>query len=108
MCSSAFPSLRCDPPQPLVMVAEKNEKHIRLFLPEEWEVKGHIPHAGMYQPAQDKDYVVLRLDTEGDNPFHTLYHEYTHALLRLNFSNLPLWLNEGLAEFFGTSTLGDN
>jgi len=56
---------------------------------------------------QKLDYVVLRLDTEGNNPFHTLYHEYTHALLRLNFSNLPLWLNEGLAEFFGNTTLGD-
>jgi len=103
----AFSSLRVDPPQPIVIVAAKNENTIRLFLPEEWEVKGHIHHAGLYQPAQDKDYVVLRLDTEGDNPFHTLYHEYTHALLRLNFSNLPLWLNEGLAEFFGNSTLGD-
>jgi Flp pilus assembly protein TadD len=107
MFHSAFSSMRVDPPQPIVIVAAKNENAIKLFLPEEWEVKGHIHHAGLYQPAQDKDYVVLRLDTEGENPFHTLYHEYTHALLRLNFSNLPLWLNEGLAEFFGHSTLGD-
>jgi Flp pilus assembly protein TadD len=103
----AFSALRVDPPQPILIVAAKNENTIKLFLPEEWGVKGHIHHAGLYQPAQDKDYVVLRLDTEGDNPFHTLYHEYTHALLRLNFSNLPLWLNEGLAEFFGNTTLGD-
>jgi Flp pilus assembly protein TadD len=103
----AFAALRVDPPQPILIVAAKNENAMRLFLPEEWEVKGHIHHAGLYQPAQDKDYVVLRLDIEGNNPFHTLYHEYTHALLRLNFSNLPLWLNEGLAEFFGNTTLGD-
>jgi tetratricopeptide (TPR) repeat protein len=103
----AFSGLRVDPPQPILIVAAKNENTMKLLLPEEWEVKGHIHHAGLYQPAQDKDYVVLRLDTEGSNPFHTLYHEYTHALLRLNFSNLPLWLNEGLAEFFGNTTLGD-
>jgi len=103
----AFAALRVDPPQPILIVAAKNENAMKLFLPEEWEVKGHIHHAGLYQPAQDKDYVVLRLDIEGNNPFHTLYHEYTHALLRLNFSNLPLWLNEGLAEFFGNTTLGD-
>ncbi len=107
MFHMAFSALRVDPPQPIVIVAAKNENTIKMFLPEEWEVKGHLHHAGMYQPAQDKDYVVLRLDTQGDNPFHTLYHEYTHALLRLNFSNLPLWLNEGLAEFFGNTTLGD-
>jgi Flp pilus assembly protein TadD len=107
MFHSAFASLRVDPPQPILIVAAKNENTIKLSLPEEWEVKGHIHHAGMYQPAKDKDYVVLRLDTAGDNPFHTLYHEYTHALLRVNFSNLPIWLNEGLAEFFGNSTLGE-
>lgn len=107
MFHMALAALRVDPPQPIVIVAAKNENTLKLFLPEEWDVKGHIHHAGLYQPAQDKDYVVLRLDTEGSNPFHTLYHEYTHALLRLNFSNLPLWLNEGLAEFFGNTTLGD-
>src|SRR5712664_1846775 len=107
MFQSAFSALRVDPAQPIIIVAAKNENTIKLFLPEEWEVKGHIHHTGMYQPGQDKDYVVLRLDSEGDNPFHILYHEYTHALLRLNFSNLPIWLNEGLAEFFGNSTLGD-
>jgi tetratricopeptide (TPR) repeat protein len=107
MFQSAFPALRVDPAQPIIIVAAKNESTIKFFLPEEWEVKGHIHHTGMYQPGQDKDYVVLRLDSEGSNPFHTLYHEYTHALLRLNFSNLPIWLNEGLAEFFGNSTLGD-
>ena len=107
MFQSAFTALRVDPAQPIVIVAAKNENTIKLFLPEEWEVKGHIHHTGMYQPGQDKDYVVLRLDSEGDNPFRTLYHEYTHALLRLNFSTLPIWLNEGLAEFFGNSALGD-
>ncbi len=107
MFHAAFAGLRVDPAQPIVIVAAKNESTIKLYLPEEWEVKGHIHHAGMYQPGEDKDYVILRLDSGGDNPFHTLYHEYTHALLRLNFSNLPIWLNEGLAEFFGNSTLGD-
>ncbi len=107
MFHSAFATLRVDPPQPILIVAGKNESIIKLFLPEDWEVKGHLHPAGMYQPGEDKDYVVLRLDTEGENPFHTLYHEYTHALLRLNFTNIPLWLNEGLAEFFGNSTLGE-
>src|SRR5216683_3575474 len=107
MFHMAFSALRVDPPQPIVIVAAKNENTIKMFLPEEWQAKGHIHHAGLYQPGEDKDYVVLRLDSEGENPFHTLYHEYTHALLRLNFSNLPLWFNEGLAEFFGNSTLGD-
>jgi tetratricopeptide (TPR) repeat protein len=51
--------------------------------------------------------VILRADSEGENPFHALYHEYTHALLHLNFTGLPLWLDEGLAEFYGNSRLGE-
>jgi len=107
MFHTAFATLRVDPAQPIVIIAAKNENTMKVFLPEEWEAKGHIHHTGLYQPAQDKDYVVLRLDAEGENPFHTLYHEYTHAMLRLNFAGLPIWLNEGLAEFYGNSTLGD-
>lgn len=107
MFHGAFASLRVDPGQPIIIIAAKNENTLKLFLPEEWEVKGHIHHAGMYQPGEDKDYVVMRLDTEGENPFHILYHEYTHALMRLNFTDLPVWLDEGLAEFYGNSTLGD-
>ena len=107
MFHSAFGALRVDPGQPIIIIAAKNENTMKLFVPEEWEVKGHIHHAGLYQPGEDKDYVVMRLDSEGENPFHTLYHEYTHALMRLNFTSLPLWLDEGMAEFFGNSTLGD-
>src|SRR6266852_2628458 len=104
---TAFPSLRVDPAEPVQNVAAKNESTMKLLLPEGWEVKGHVHPAGLYQQGEDRHYVVLRLDSEGENPFHALYHEYTHALLHLNFSALPLWLDEGLAEFYGNSRLGE-
>jgi tetratricopeptide (TPR) repeat protein len=107
MFQAAFNSqLRVDPAQPIIILAAKNEATMKLLVPEDWSVKGHVHHSGMYQEGEDKHYVIMRLDAEGNNPFHTLYHEYTHALLHLNFSDLPLWLDEGLAEFFGNSTLG--
>ncbi len=34
-----------------------------------------------------------------------VYHEYTHLLLRNAVTSVPVWLNEGLAEFFSTFTL---
>ena len=104
---SAFVNLRVDPAQPVLILAAKNENTMKLLLPEEWEVKGHVHPAGLYQQGEDKHYVILRLDSEGTNPFHALYHEYTHALLHLNFTGLPLWLDEGLAEFYGNSRLGE-
>ena len=102
-----FASLRVDPAQPVLILAAKNENTMKMLLPEDWEVKGHVHPAGLYQQGEDKHYVILRLDSAGDNPFHALYHEYTHALLHLNFTGLPLWLDEGLAEFYGNSRLGE-
>ena len=104
---AALPSLRVDPAQPVLILAAKNEATMKALLPEDWEVKGHVHPAGLYQSGEDKHYVVLRVDSEGANPFHALYHEYAHALLHLNFSELPLWLDEGLAEFYGNSKLSD-
>jgi tetratricopeptide (TPR) repeat protein len=103
----AFPPFRTDPPQPIYIVAVKNEGTMKSLLPEYWEKKGHLHPDGIYQAGHDKDYVVLRLDSQGSNPYHVVYHEYTHALLHLNFTGLPLWLDEGLAEFFGNTTLGE-
>ncbi len=104
---SAFANLRVDPEQPVLILAAKNENTMKMLLPEDWEVKGHVHPAGLYQQGEDKHYVILRLDSGGANPFHALYHEYTHALLHLNFTVLPLWLDEGLAEFYGNSRLGE-
>src|ERR1700730_10775180 len=104
---TAFANLRVDPAQPVLILAAKNENTMKMLLPEDWEVKGHVQPAGLYQQGEDKHYVILRLDSEGTNPFHALYHEYTHALLHLNFTGLPLWLDEGLAEFYGNSQLGE-
>lgn len=104
---TAFPNLRVDPAEPVLILAAKNESTMKMLLPEEWQVKGHVHPGGLYQQGEDKHYVVLRLDSGGENPYHPLYHEYTHVLLHLNFATLPLWLDEGLAEFYGNSRLGD-
>ena len=104
---SAFPTLRVDQGPPIIILAAKNQNTMKEFLPEEYQTRGHIHHAGMYQGGVDRHYVILSLDAEGDNPYHTLYHEYTHALLHLNFTNLPLWFDEGMAEYLGNATIGD-
>jgi len=104
---TAFANLRVDPAQPVLILAAKNENTMKMLLPEDWEVKGHVHPAGLYQQGEDKHYVILQLDSAGTNPFHSLYHEYTHAMMHLNFTGLPLWLDEGLAEFYGNSRLSE-
>jgi tetratricopeptide (TPR) repeat protein len=103
-----FPDLKVDPLQPISVVAARDEATMRLFTaPEDWEGADHIHPAGLFHSDGEKDYVILRLDAEGTTAFHTVYHEYTHALLHLNFKKLPLWLSEGLAEFVANSVPGD-
>jgi tetratricopeptide (TPR) repeat protein len=101
---STFPELRVDPAQPIVIFAARDEATMRMITPDEFGGADHVRPSGSFHSDGDNDYVVLRLDSQGATAFHTIYHEYTHALLHLNFRRIPLWLNEGLAEFFGNST----
>src|SRR5271168_1097503 len=103
--ASGFAKLRVDPGKPILILAVKNESSLKTLLPGYWEQKGSVHPAGTYVPGEEKHYVALRLDTESENPYHILYHEYTHALLHLNFSGLPPWLDEGLAEFYGNTII---
>src|SRR4029077_20698479 len=39
---TAFPNLRVDPAEPVLILAAKNENTMKMLLPEEWEAKGHV------------------------------------------------------------------
>jgi tetratricopeptide (TPR) repeat protein len=107
---SAMRLPKVDPPQPIVIIATQNEQVVKLLLPEDFATKSHTQHVGMYVHERDKDYVLVRINVPGSNvtpyPYRVVYHEYTHALMRLNFDTLPLWLEEGIAEFYGNSRMG--
>ena len=44
-------------------------------------------------------------DETWGNPYHLVFHEYVHVVLHLNFGALPGWLNEGLAEYWGSTII---
>jgi hypothetical protein len=54
--------------------------------------------SGAYVPQQRTIYV--RLQGEDELSFSVLRHEMTHALIHEEIGNLPVALNEGLAEYF--------
>ncbi len=102
-----FPKARVDLGKPLTIFAVKNEKELRELLPGFWEKKGQTQPVGIFVPGQEKLYVALRTDVRGEFPFQIIYHEYAHALMRLNFRDLPTWLSEGMAEIFGNSLISN-
>src|SRR5208283_783347 len=102
---SAFPTLRTEIGKPVVIFAVKNEESLKLLLPEYWESKGHTHPAGIYVPGEAEHFVAVRTDTQGENPYEIVYHEYTHALIHLNYRDLPAWIDEGIAEFLGNTEI---
>jgi tetratricopeptide (TPR) repeat protein len=105
MFHNAFPQFRVDLGKPLVILAVKNEDSLKILLPAYWETRGRIHPAGYFMPGEAQHFVAVRTDIEGDNPYEVVYHEYTHAIMNLNVQGLPVWLSEGLAEYFGASVM---
>ena len=60
--------------------------------------------AGYYQSGQDRDYIAMQ--TTGADLYRVVYHEYTHLLLHHAGYRVPVWFNEGTAELFSTSEVG--
>jgi len=99
------PNLRLDPGIPIVIIAARNEKSLSQIIPEYWAQKGHTHPPGLFLPGEEKNYIALRTDEQGEFPYLTVYHEYVHLILNLNYQHLPLWLNEGYATFLGSATI---
>jgi len=95
-----FPQLHIDPGSPIIVLAIRDEKDFRALEPAAYLAKGQLKLGGLFLRAREKNYVLMRLDAEGDHPYAVVYHEYTHLILSKAADWLPLWLNEGLAEFY--------
>ena len=96
-----FPRHKVDPALPIVALAVRDGKAFRTLEPAAYLAKGQLDLAGLFLSTPDKNYVLLRLDAEQEqHPYASIYHEYTHLQFRDAGEWMPLWLNEGLAEFF--------
>ncbi|HWY08702.1 MAG TPA: hypothetical protein VNY24_17700 [Candidatus Acidoferrales bacterium] len=102
-----YPKLKVDSGKPTVVFALKNEDSLKLLTPSYGQNSKAMHIAGYYQLAYDKNFAVIRTDVGGTGPlsFRSLYHEYTHAFFRYNYRGLPLWLDEGLAELYGNTSI---
>ncbi|MFZ1157529.1 MAG: tetratricopeptide repeat protein, partial [Candidatus Sulfotelmatobacter sp.] len=99
-----FPKLQIDPSTPIIVLAIKDEKDFRALEPATYLAKGQVRLAGLFLTALDKNYVLMQLDAEGEHPYSVVYHEYTHLLLS-KADWMPLWMNEGLAEYYQTTEI---
>jgi tetratricopeptide (TPR) repeat protein len=91
----------------ITILAVKDEDSMKVLLPEYW-VKSHVRPAGIFLDNMNQYFAAIELDAPGSNPYNTIYHEYFHSLTTPYYPNLPVWVSEGLAEFYGNTQIGDS
>ena len=96
-----FPSMRFNTPVPTTVVVFKSDSSYGPFKPG--------PNvAGYFQPGSDVNYITLTTELRGEqDPFSVIFHEYTHLLVENTFDSVPVWFNEGLAEYYSTFSISD-
>lgn len=116
---SAFPNAEVDPPAPIVVIAVDEDKDFKALEPAAYLAKGSLQLGGVFLRTADKNYILLRLReqeptfgynaviNEDPHPYSVVYHEYTHLLCSKAEDWMPLWLNEGLAQFFENTEIRD-
>lgn len=99
MFHTLFPKANVDPVEPIVVLAARNSKSFQALEPAAYLAAGQLKLSGLFMRVYDKNYVLLRLDAEFAHPFASVYHEYTHLQFSPDAEWMPVWLNEGFAEF---------
>jgi|GEM_PF-912661 len=104
--SLIFPRAKIETPVPTTVIIFKNHDSFRPFKP---LYKGKVREnvGGYFAVGQDMNYITLTADKSDKTPYEVIFHEYEHFFLGNNLRNAPLWLNEGLAEYYSTFTTLD-
>ena len=80
----------------------------RAFTPFKPKFNGKpVELSGLFLPRSEANYIALVRDWD-EGSMRVIFHEYAHLITSNISGSLPVWLNEGLAEFYSTfETVGD-
>jgi predicted Zn-dependent protease len=100
--SHLFTKINFNSPVPTTVIVFKNDGSYGPFKP-------NANVAGYFQAGSDINYITLTTETRGEqDPFSVIFHEYTHLLVNNTVGNVPVWFNEGLAEYYSTFSITDD
>jgi lipoprotein NlpI len=95
------PSMKVDSTTPTIVVVFHDDKAMTPFKPRS-RGKPIDNVAAYFTSHADVNYVVLAPTGVRQYTYQVIFHEYTHYIVNENLRRVPFWLNEGLAEFYGT------
>ncbi|HYV04981.1 MAG TPA: hypothetical protein VFB82_10360, partial [Blastocatellia bacterium] len=93
-------------PVPITVVVFRNDGAFKPFKPLYNGKPANL--SGFFQQSEDENLIALDLNANEEYPMSLIFHEYTHLLTAYASSPLPLWLSEGLAEFYSTFDVKKN
>jgi tetratricopeptide (TPR) repeat protein len=105
---ATFTAMPVDPATPLIVIALRTEGDLKSLSPREWSRRGEVRRSGFFLTTPLANYVVVWIDPQDPNAYQAFYHEYTHLLISSTSKRVPVWLEEGLAEFYSGTSIRQN
>ncbi|MGH9928000.1 MAG: tetratricopeptide repeat protein [Pyrinomonadaceae bacterium] len=105
--SLIFPKVKITTAIPTTVVIFKSDDAFRPFKPRyQGKIRDNV--GGYFLPGPYVNYIALSAEKEFIDPYEVIFHEYEHFVLRNNLLHIPLWLDEGLAEFYSSFETTDD
>lgn len=106
--SQILPARHFDAYPPTVVVVFAGDEEYTPFKPLRPPPHGgtidrHV--AGYFRAGVHLNYITLAAQETDQKTTSVLFHEYVHSLAKRNQVRLPLWFNEGLAEYYSAYDL---
>lgn len=95
------PTTPMSSPLPMVAVVFRDDSALTPFKPRP-RGKPTDNVAAYFAALPDINYIVLAPNEDREFTYRVIFHEYTHFLVYRGAARLPMWLNEGLADFYST------
>jgi tetratricopeptide (TPR) repeat protein len=93
-------------PVPITVVVFKSDGSFKPFKP---LYNGKPSNAaGFFQRSEDENLIALDMNARTEHPMAVIFHEYTHLFTAYTPIAWPMWLREGVAEFYSTFDVKKN
>ena len=103
-----FPDADLNTVEPMLVLAVQDKRALQALEPEVYLAAGQPNLIGLFLPAPEKNYVLILLNAPGAHPYAAIYHEYAHFVFSRTHQWMPLWLTEGIAEFYQNTEILDD
>jgi TonB family protein len=103
-----FPDAELDRAASILVFAAQDKRTLQELEPEVYLSKGQLNLVGLFLAAPEKNYVLILPNAPGVRPYAPIYHEYAHFVFSLRPQWMPLWLSEGIAEFYQNTEILDD